>query len=74
MDKLLALIFEWGKAPQSLKDAAAAHRQSSNKYLANEAKIAQFQKENAELKATYIKNKQTFENELNNWNPAAATT
>ena len=69
MYKELALIFEYSKAPESLKTVAQAHRKNSN-LLQN--KQAQLKTLEAELKAaqkSYDETAKAFKAELNAWQP-----
>lgn len=69
MNKDLALIYEYSKAPQALKDAAKAAKESSAK-LANktEQKVV-LDAEIKTLSADYEKAFNDFQRQLENWNP-----
>lgn len=69
MDKELALIFEYAKAPESLKTMATTHRQNYNQLQKKTAALRALQAEVATLQKAYDESAKGFAAELKAWTP-----
>lgn len=69
MDKELALIFEYSKAPESLKTVAQAHRANSNTLQRKQAQLKTLEAELKAAQASYDESAKAFKAELNAWQP-----
>lgn len=72
MDKKLALIFEYNKAPESLKAVAKSHRDNSAMLQKKQAQLKALSDEVALLKNSYEESGKAFAAELNAWQPTGA--
>lgn len=69
MDKELALIFEYAKAPESLKAVAQAHRKNSNLLQNKQAQLKAIESGLKEAQKAYDETAKAFKAELNAWQP-----
>ena len=69
MDKELALIFEYSKAPESLKTVAQAHRTNSNLLQKKQAQLKAIESGLKEAQKAYDETAKAFKAELNAWQP-----
>lgn len=69
MNKELALIYEYAKAPQELKDAASVAKKASAKLTNKTAQKVALDAEIKVLIETFDKAYKEFQTRLSNWNP-----
>lgn len=66
-DKRLALAFDFGDAPQEVKDAAAAHRESFMRLEKAEAQVGLWNADLEKARQEYSKTNRQFEKTLDQW-------
>lgn len=69
MDKELALIFEYSKAPESLKTVAKSHRDNSALLQKKKAALKDLADEVTLIQKSYLESGKAFKAELDAWQP-----